>query len=269
MDSEVRMRMEDAQGSSTLGVHIRRAGGKYVCLLMNHDTFLVVIVLQIVKDRVYVECMDSTGYEQGHARRFMLSILKCINPRITSCFSYPKNEYVFGSSSLNKDKRVRMPEDLLNYWISIFEEHHGSVHVWSNNYDRISYPFEHEDELVYFEDDPKQKISRHLNGSITEMFDALLCRTDFVKGSLVYGNTKVYKKSCIKRCCIADIESMIVSLRSMDFSTLDNARQSTNAFLQMYGLQTEYFQSNKAAKRRVTKQEECIMIDVKNKRLVK
>ncbi|KAH9412178.1 hypothetical protein HK407_01g00710 [Ordospora pajunii] len=268
MDSEIRRYMEDAEGSSTLGVHIRHAGKKYLCLLMNQDTFLVVVVLQRIKDRVYIECVDSTGYEHGHARRFMLSILKCMRPRITSCFSHPKNEYVFSGSSLNKAKRVRTPADLLDYWISIFEEYHGSVHVWSNGYDGVSYPFEHEDELVYFEDDPKQKMSRHFEGSMAEMFDALLCRADFVKGSLVYGRTKAYKQSRIKRSCTADIESMIASLRSMDFSTLDNARRSANEFLQIYGLQTEYFQSERTVNR-VAEQEECIVIDVKNKRLVK
>lgn len=259
MDLEIRKHMESYCGGSSVGVQAFASGGSYLFLLFSREALLAGVTLQRIGGRVYIKNVDTTGYERGYARAFILSILKVLSPELSCCFSIPKNEYIFNGSSLNKEKKIRGPRELLEYWIGIFEDMYDNVHVWSNHHENISYPFKHMDEIVYFEDDPKDRLRKHFVGGLEEMFAALLCRTDFTNGSLVYGRSCKHGGGCIVEASIGDVDGMESMLRKLDFSTRLEALESTKKFISRFGLVIEYFPIKRVMKPRRNEQA-CIIL---------
>nr|AGE96061.1 hypothetical protein ECU01_0860 [Encephalitozoon cuniculi] len=258
MDLEIRRHMESPCGRSELGIQAFVSNGRYLCLLFNRETLLAGMTLQKIRNRVYIRNVDTTGYGRGHARGFILSVLKTLAPGFCCCFSVPRSEYIFGGSSRNREKRIRGPGELLEYWIEVFESLYDDVHVWSNHYENISYPFKHIDEVVYFEDDPKEKLRRHFEGGLEEMFAALLCRADFASGSLVYGQSRGDDVCSVVETSIGDVDGMEAMLRTLDFSSISKARRSTKKFICEFELAVEYFQGQGAV--RPKKNEEAFAV---------
>ena len=89
--------------------------------------------------------------------------------------------------------------ELVNLWVEIINEVHPEMHVWSNHYENISHPFKTFDDLVYFDDDPNEKLMRHFKGGLNQLFEAL-CQTDFSNGSFVYGKSNCSVSSQAIRC---------------------------------------------------------------------
>ncbi|ADM10938.1 uncharacterized protein Eint_010760 [Encephalitozoon intestinalis ATCC 50506] len=245
MNLEIKKHMKSLCGESSLGVQAFMVDERYLCLLFNREVLLAGVSLQKIGDRVYIKNIDTTGYERGHTKRFIISVLKALSPKISCCFSTPKREYIFNGSSSNKEKRILSPGNLLEYWVGIFENLYSNVYVWSNHYENISYPFKSMDEVVCFEDDPKEKLKKHFKGGLKEMFTALLCRPDFTNGSLVYGQSWKNGRAGEVEATVGDVGEMEAMLRSLDFSTISKARKSTKEFICRFGLSIEYFQAQR------------------------
>ncbi|KAG5858916.1 hypothetical protein KMI_10g16160 [Encephalitozoon hellem] len=259
MDVEIRRHMEGSCGDSMVGVQAFVSGESYIFLLFNREVLLAGVTLQRVGSHVYIKNVDTTGYERGHARKFITSILKALSPELSCCFSTPKSEYIFNGSSQNKGKVIREPGELLEYWIGIFEDLYDDLHVWSNHYENISYPFKHLDEVVYFEDDPKERLRKHFVGSLEEMFAVLLCRADFTNGSLVYGRLCKHVGCGMVEAEAGDVYGMEAMLRTLDFSTHSMALKSTEKFISRFGLDIEYFPSKRTARPKKSEQA-CIVL---------
>lgn len=252
MDVGIRRHMENPGGSSMIGVRSFRRDGRSVHLLFDCNTLLAAMTLQRIGKRIYIKNVDTTGCGVGHTRSFIIAVLKTISPDMTCCFSSPRNEYIFNKSSLNRMKKTRGPGDLLEYWVATFEEIHDKVYVWSNHYENVSHPFKDIDELVYFEDDPKEKLAKHFKGNLGEMFAALLCRTDFTAGSLVYGKSFGNVECYFDLLDAEDVDIGYVEmfLRSLDFSNAERAKMSTERFVCAFDIELEYFMSEKKSSTR-------------------
>lgn len=263
MDTEIRKHMEDPAGDSWVGVCSFGSGGRFISLLFNPTVLVSAVTLQQAGDRVYIKNVDTTGCERGHTRGLILAVLKTLGPRMTCCFSSPRDEYIFNGSSRNRMKRIRGAGDLLEYWVEIFGMFHDKVHVWSNYYENISHPFKSVDELVYFDDDPKEKLVRHFDGGVEDMFGTLLCRTDFVKGSLVYGVSVDGGCSSQAEARELDVWRVETRLRTLDFSTPEDARESTARLVDEFAMEIEYFKVKKTTVSRG--EDQVCMVDVRKK----
>lgn len=248
MELEIRKLMESDCGQSVLGVQVFVSGGRYISLLFGETILLAAMTLQRIGTRVYIRNVDTTGYGRGHTRRLVLSALRAMAPDLVCCFSMPRSEYIFHRSSENKGKRIKGAGELLRYWVGIFSELCSDVYVWSNHYEPASHPFRSMDEVVCFEDDPKEKLARHFEGSLDEMFTSLLCRPDFAKGSLVYGKPRMSGRLPPPYARAGDVSGMEEMLRALNFSTEANARESTRRFIDRFGLNMSYFRSDGGAK---------------------
>lgn len=230
---------------------------------------------------LYVESLDTTGYcvPRTYQRNVTSSLIDHIlnaDFGLFAVFSHPKKETMFGKSSLNSLKGHLGPRRLQEFWVAHFSRH--SVFVFSNFCDRKSIPFTTMDEVVFFHDDPKQKLGVR-DVSVNTFFEMLLHRKDFQRGSLVY----MVKKStgtrhgskdgqhkcecscgyCMNRRSVCQVSgcgengqkvecgdeakmpnmvrNAVLFLRSSDFSTLEKGIEATRLFLERFSPRLEPF----------------------------
>jgi hypothetical protein len=258
MDGRIRGHLEASGGALRAAVHTSRSANRFIHLLFNGGALGTAVVVQVVERRMYIETVDTTGYGAGMTRKFLGSILHVHGPRLVCCFSQPKGEYIFGKSSGNGAKRLRNSSELVAFWTGFFEEFTRDIHVWSNHWENISHPYRSYDEMVYFEDDPKSKLAKHFSGSLDDFFRTLLCRADFVGGSLLYarmGDGALEEEDDAPACCGADDPSAIEEcLRALDFSSYENALISTDKFVARFGIELLYFDSDAVQRNRPEEQ---------------
>lgn len=90
----------------------------------NTETLFILWVNGILSTAIYIQktertqfisMVDSTGYNRGHSIDFIIHVLRSFNGFIV-CFSYPKEEFIFGKSSLNPQKRILEYRELFELW---------------------------------------------------------------------------------------------------------------------------------------------------------
>lgn len=263
------------------------SGGIADTLYLVHQSNVFVcgaITQHVGTKTMYIESLDTTGYcvpriFQRHVTSSLVNHILDADFDLFAVFSHPKKETIFGKSSLNSLKGYMGPRRLQEFWIAHFSRH--SVFVFSNFCDRKSIPFATMDKVMFFHDDPKQKLGVR-DVSVETFFEMLLHRKDFQVGSLVYMSktpadilqgSKGEKNRCEcisdyyddhkNTCqindneeyeCEADGENRVKAqnvvrdaalfLRSSDFSTLEKGVVATHLFLERFSPRLEPFSIN-------------------------
>lgn len=158
----------------------------------------------------FIDMADSTGYNRGYNKAFIQGVISSI-AGVLYCFSYPKEELIFGKSSLNHSKKTHSPRELFEFWkecfgnrcfhskeITAISENESFKEInrktcylnsWSCFDSERSYPFRSIDDLPDFEDDPISKMKAKIP-CLKDIFESLLFRMDFLKGGLIFSNCK-------------------------------------------------------------------------------
>ncbi|EOB14344.1 hypothetical protein NBO_29g0026 [Nosema bombycis CQ1] len=177
---------------------------KFIFILFCNDVLSHYVSLSLKGKICYIDKLDSTGYIKGISKDLMKSILSTVNKEIICCFSHPKPSFIFNLNS----KKIMNSQDLACFWIEIFKTKCDKIQVWSNNFDEFKrnhpnitkgYPYKTNEDLEYFKDDPKTRIREKLDVNLEKMFEIMLCRNDFIEGSLVYGTIKTLAKMICMR----------------------------------------------------------------------
>lgn len=292
-------------GKRKLAIFRRAEEHSTLYLLFDEQVIISAALLEHKRNTTWIALVDSTGYCRGYTGAFILGIVKSIMGLIV-CFSYPKEEPIFCGSSTNPGKQPLAPAALFRYWTGIFEqrcdmekaarENHmkdamekeangcqdngGTAKeescyfaTWSNfrKADR-RFPYQNLNDIVRFRDDPKRKLLREFRKaghlSTQDFVNALLVRTDFTKGGLLFSHCTCTKhrpttssaKTESGKCATeppngtvykslsgsqnTSIASMIRFLRSHDFSNLGAAAASTQLFVDTFQVTLSFFETD-------------------------
>ncbi|KAL0266157.1 UNVERIFIED_CONTAM: hypothetical protein PYX00_011873 [Menopon gallinae] len=157
-------------------------------LVLQSGIFVCGAITQHAGSTMYIESFDTTGYctprsHQRHVTSSLINHVLDMDFDLFAVFSHPKAETIFGKSSLNSLKGHLGPQRLQEFWVSHFSRH--SVFVFSNFCEKKTIPFTSMEDVVFFHDDPKQKLGVR-DVDVDTFFEMLLHRKDFQRGSLVY-----------------------------------------------------------------------------------
>lgn len=120
MDS-VQKYLKDVGGSKRLATYFVSCNKTSVYMLFNDGIISAAMILQHGIKTTYVSYVDSTGFGRGFTTPFIISVLKQIKGLVV-CFSYPKEEPIFGHSCENSQKKILDPAGLFKFWSDIFEK---------------------------------------------------------------------------------------------------------------------------------------------------
>lgn len=127
--------------------------------------------------------------------------------------------------------------------------------TWSNFELKNAYPYTDILEIQEFNDDPKAKMINKFveakHNSIDDLFQGLLFRSDFINGGLLFSScysddayiNEIRDQFSEDMNVSENIMKMIVTLRSLDFSTIVAAKASTKKFLKDFGISLTYYKS--------------------------
>ncbi|KAF9763187.1 hypothetical protein NGRA_1451 [Nosema granulosis] len=265
----IRKNMESLDGDLELTVSVCYEENQMVFLLFCKNVLSYYVSLQIKNNVCYFDKLDSTGFLNGVGKCFMKAVLSIVKSKIICCFSHPKPAYVF----LNTNKNVLRPSALANFWIEVFSNKSRKIHVWSNNFSELQekhsfiekgYPFETIEDLEYFEDDPKTRIKENLEQTdIKKLFTTLLCRKDFIEGSLIYATTN--ESDTTLQIEYNETGYPITDyLVSLDLSTPEKLLKESQIFLEKFKLEKTTFKIKKRAKI-IKKEEPKIILTAKRR----
>lgn len=254
-------------------------------LIHQSNVFVCGAITQHIGSKtMYIESLDTTGYCmprtcQRHVTSSLINYILDADFELFAVFSHPKKETIFGKSSLNSLKGYLGPRRLQDFWVTHFSRH--NVFVFSNFCDTKSIPFATMDEVMFFHDDPKQKLGVK-DVSTDVFFEMLLHRKDFQRGSLVYmvkkstdigqsSKCEQHKCECSNDHCIDHksicqgydreedqqkvesryemktlnvVRDAVLFLRSSDFSTPEKGVAATHFFLERFTPRLELFSIN-------------------------
>lgn len=160
-------------------------------ILWVDDILSTAIYFQKSGRTTYLSMVDSTGYNRGYSKLFIIYVLRMIKGFIM-CFSYPKNEFIFGRSCKNRLKRILEPKELFELWEFCFKNRCiknkcNSHSTWSNFSKNRKFPFTNFDQIDHFEDSPITRMKGNFK-SLEDLFEGLLVRKDFMNGGLIFSD---------------------------------------------------------------------------------
>lgn len=215
------------------------------------------ILISKNKDTKYIKLSDSTGFNRGYTLNFIKAVIQ-VTPGFIVCFSYPKDELIFGKSIKNSLKKKLSPRDLFNFWKECLKSRCNNVKcmtfsnnknkncyfsTWSNFESTKSYPYKKISEIRKFKDDPMSKMKDKFE-NVSDLFNGLLVRNDFINGGLLFSmcncsNIKVLINKKYK------VNEILKFLRESDFSNDENARISCKNFDEKFQISKISFTVNK------------------------
>lgn len=283
---------------------ISDASGTFYTLWID-DTITCAVSVKKSAQISFIDCVDSTGCNRGYNKEFIQSVVRSIKGFVY-CFSYPKDELIFGKSALNHCKKINSPHELFYFWKECFEKrcfHEKKpidsieksfeemndricyVSSWSCFDDRRSYPFKSIDDLPDFQDDPISKMKTKIP-CLNDMFEGLLYRMDFMKGGLLFSNCCASLNRCMaedsfeyylkkmdmvistNRISASDgtVSNLVEFLSKSDFSTAEKAKETSGKLKSLFNLQFVDVDTN--IKRSLKKEETVQPISIKTRKLI-